>query len=146
MGWFFLTLIAFLNTVPLFVLSILANLASVRIIFIHTNLLPHCVLEDCQLRPIPPKLATVFPRFLQFHFWCIASGCVCHFWFLLAHHDALAFAVSGCSDTISFGPRSCGTVLCVLGDLTAHHIHPYWRLLQFVPNLRLRVRKYLCLL
>jgi hypothetical protein len=29
MGWFFLTLIAFLNTVPLFVLSILANLSSI---------------------------------------------------------------------------------------------------------------------
>ena len=53
MGWFFLVLIAFLNTVPLFVLSILANLSSVRIILIHTGLLPHRVLEDCQLRPIP---------------------------------------------------------------------------------------------
>ncbi len=53
MGWFFLTLIAFLNTVPLFVLSILANLSSVRIVLICTGFLPHRVLEDCQLRPIP---------------------------------------------------------------------------------------------
>jgi hypothetical protein len=52
MGWFFLALIAFLNTVPLFVLSILANLSSVCIIPIHTAFLPHGVLEDCQLRPI----------------------------------------------------------------------------------------------
>jgi hypothetical protein len=52
MGWFFLVLIAFLNTVPLFVLSILANLSSVRIILIHTDFLPH-FLEDRQLRPIP---------------------------------------------------------------------------------------------
>lgn len=32
MGWFLLITIAFLNTVPLFVLSILANLSSVRIV------------------------------------------------------------------------------------------------------------------
>jgi hypothetical protein len=63
-GWFLLFMIAFLNTVPLFVLSILANLSSVCIITISYRIFPYCIPEDCQLCPIPPALVSVFPSFI----------------------------------------------------------------------------------
>ena len=54
MGWSLLVIIAFLNTVPLFVLSILANLSSVRI-----------VPPSIRLSPYPYAKIASFVPFLQ---------------------------------------------------------------------------------
>jgi hypothetical protein len=82
-------MVAFLNTVPLFVLSILANLSSVCIITFSYRVFPHRILEDCNLCPIPPTLVSIFPTFLQLDLRCTPPRRVRVFWFLLAHHDAL---------------------------------------------------------
>ena len=83
-------MVAFLNTVPLFVLSILANLSSVCIVTFSYRIFPYRIIpKDFQLCPIPPALVSVFPSFIQPYLRCTPPRRVCVFWFLLAHHDAL---------------------------------------------------------
>src|SRR6266403_3019040 len=109
-GWFLLFMIAFLNTVPLFVLSILANLSSVCIITLSYRIFPYRIPEDCELCPIPPTLVSIFPSFFQLDLWCTPTRRVCVFWFLLAHYDALDFQVPGFFDAIPSRPRGCGAI------------------------------------
>ena len=132
-GWFLLSVIAFLNTVPLFVLSILANLSSVRATY---SLLPgshplsYC--KDCQLCSISRELGSVVPRLLQFYFWYTPPCRIRLLWFLLAYHDALALEIHGCFDALPSRPCSCGAIFCVLSDLSIDHIHSHRRWLQCV--------------
>lgn len=140
-GWFLLVTIAFLNTVPLFVLSILANLSSVCIVPFSERIFPHRIPEDCQLCAILRTLVSIIPSFLRHRLWCTSTCRVRTFWFRLAHHDAMDLQIPGCFDAIPFRPRSCGSVFCVLGNLTAGHIYPHRCWLQCVPNILVRFDK-----
>jgi hypothetical protein len=89
LGFLWLVGVCFFNTVPLFIISVLANLGPVSSFHLNTmNVLKlYCIVEV--IRPLPRCMVQIFAVFLRFHFWCSAT---CHFWdlwFLLTHYHAL---------------------------------------------------------
>jgi hypothetical protein len=94
LGFVWLSLVCFFNTAPLFLISVLANLDSVRfynclILISHQFLMTYAYFVDQSIYPFPANVVSVFSFFV-----CHSVGCVAgiHFWtfqLLPAHHHAL---------------------------------------------------------
>ena len=90
LGFVWLSLICFFNTVPLFVISILANLDSVcfNLLFLTSDDI-RLFFADQSIRPLLAKVVRGFSVFVYCSVGCVAT---IHFWIfhlLLAPHHAL---------------------------------------------------------
>lgn len=94
-GFLWVALVCFFNTVPLFIISILANLDTVRLSYLMKQTLRHsltsaCVSLDQRLRPFPGNMGHRLSRLLRGRFWCVTTSCIRPLRILLAyHHEVL---------------------------------------------------------
>ena len=89
-GFLFLALVCFFNTVPLFIISVLANLDSV------SDIVSRSTRSDLfsvdYIRDISCRLVEFFSHILCFRFWCSATCGVRSFWFLFAFNHEMVDA------------------------------------------------------
>jgi hypothetical protein len=97
-GFLFLVVVCFFNTIPLFIISILANLTSVQFL---TFCLVLGQLKDSStdicLRGFPLGVVNCISGIFCCCFWCLASCYLGTFWFFPSHRHALVEQVPRCS-------------------------------------------------
>lgn len=90
-GFLWLCLVCFFNTVPLFIISILANLDSVqstRTVTVESYPdINHLTVTS--IRPIPAKLVRCERVLIRVCLWCVATRHLRSLWLLPAHHYAM---------------------------------------------------------
>jgi hypothetical protein len=90
-GFAWLAAVCFFNTVPLFIISILANLDTVcfwSFSLPARQMLIHILASS--LCPFPGRLVKSFSTLFRVRLWCVASGGLRHIWFLPSCYHALA--------------------------------------------------------
>jgi hypothetical protein len=125
-GFIWLVAVCFFNTVPLFIISLLANLSAVCTIFQVPGLalLTHSrsAVDDC-ICPVPSIMVKCITPYVLFRLWCSASSCIRHLRVLPAHCYALALTVHGCTHAILSRSCRCCPLLLIPGHLAIGDLH-----------------------
>ena len=89
-GFLWLALVCFFNTVPLFVISVLANLDQVSVSNLRMLVLLTKAYLDQDLCFFPQQMGHRVSIIIRRRFWCLATYGVWCLWILLARHNEMA--------------------------------------------------------
>ena len=130
MGWVYLFLVCSINTVPLLVVSFLANLASVRS-SPYPSSLPHPTNSTHptpanSLRPLPPLLGKLQRNLLRNRQRCPTPSRLRLLRLVPTSNDALVISIPRSYDSLT--SRSCGgcEIFCVFDDFAVVYFYVAW--------------------
>jgi len=132
-GFIWLVTVCFFNTVPLFIISFLANLSAVCEILLVSLLhdfLTFCLVSDDCVCSIPSILGQLIARHLYHGLRCLTTSCLGLLCILLAHYYAVAHTIYGRTHTFPSGPSCYCPLLCIPSHFAIGNFYGVWRFLQ----------------
>jgi hypothetical protein len=128
-GWIYLILVAFFNTIPLFILSILANLSSVSAsCHQRKNLFSLRLISLADLRrSLPRPVEHRVPKILRLCIWCLTPRYLFPVWIPITPPVPVALKIPRGYNSVASGSSRHRPLLRVPCHLPIDHLHPYWR-------------------